>query len=245
MKFKYIVGSLLLINGLLNTQPAQAQKKGMDTTIKIKPTPIGKFYLGNSLDAAIFSIAPMTSPYSNNTVSTLRFSYAFNIGANVNYDFHKSFGLFTGLSIKNVGFIEKIGDSTVKRRTYNLCLPLGIKVGDLKKHNYFFAGVDLEVPFNYKEKGFVKRGHKEKFNEWFGNRTPSFMPAVFGGMSLKPGVTVKLEYYLNNFLNTGYTENGYQPYAGYKANLILLSFGVDIHYTKPKEHKKGMQMKFS
>jgi len=245
MKFKYLAASVLFISSLGNGNIASAQMKGMDSTIKMKPTPVGKFYLGNSLDGGIFSIAPMESPYSGNKVSTLRFSYAFNIGVNINYDFNRHFGVFSGLAIKNVGFIEKISDSTVKRRTYNLCLPLAIKFGDLKKRNYFFAGVDLEVPFNYKEKGFIKRGHKEKFNEWFSNRTPSFMPAVFAGMSVKPGLTVKLEYYLNNFLNTSYTTNGYQPYAGYKANLILLTFGADIHYTKPHGMKKGAHMKFS
>lgn len=245
MKLRYVFASLLVAIGMVNVNTALAQKKGMDTTIKLKPTPVGRFYLGNSLDGAIFSIAPMTSPYSANTVSTLRFSYAFNIGMNVNYDFNRHFGVFSGLFIKNVGFIEKIGDSTVKHRTYNLGLPIGIKIGNLGSRNYAFAGVDLEVPFNYKEKGFIKRGHKEKFNEWFSNRTPSFMPAVFAGMSVKPGLTIKLEYYLNNFLNTGYTTNGIQPYAGYKANLILLSFGMDIHYTKPKGGKKGMQMKFT
>jgi hypothetical protein len=68
----------------------------------------------------------------------MRFSPVFNLQVMVNKDMNKNFGVFTGLSVRNVGYITddyKDTNSLIykkKFRTYNLALPLGIKVGDLE-----------------------------------------------------------------------------------------------------------------
>jgi hypothetical protein len=177
-------------------------------------------------------------------LSTLRFSWIVNFGFNLNFDFNRHVGLMTGAGVKNIGFIEKIVDSTVKRRVYTLGVPLGVKLGNLSKRNFVFLGGGLDVPFNYREKGFKDRGNKEKFNEWFSERTPSFLPYVFIGASASPGVTFKLQYYPGNFLNRDYVTNvqfpggatyPYKPYQRFEqTQLLMLSIGMDLHYKKQK-----------
>ncbi len=209
----------------------------MDSTYNTRHRQQGTWYWGNSLEGAIFSTATVQNPINSSKMGTLRFSYFINAGATYNYDITSDIGFFTGVSIKNVGFIEKMGDSTVKHRTYNLCIPIALKFGNLRGRRYFFAGMDIEMPFNYKEKGFIKRSEKQKFNSWFSARTPAFMPTIFAGFSVKPGITFKLEYYLNNFMNPQFTDKGIQPYAGYDVHLILLSIGTDIHFGKRHLHR--------
>jgi len=64
------------------------------------------------------------------------------------------------------------------------------------------------------------------------------MPYVFAGVSLDPGIAFKVQYYPSNFMNTSFAEYPgtsalpVYPYAGYNVNLIMLSIGFDIRYTK-------------
>jgi hypothetical protein len=141
-----------------------------------------------------------------------------------------------------MGFIDKYGDSTVKRRVYSLGIPLGIKLGDLRNRNFAIAGGGVDVPFNYRETGFVHRGEKAKFNEWFSDRTPPVMPFVFAGYSFNPGFTLKLQYYPGNFFNQDFTENmGVKPYTNYDVHLLLLSIGIDIHYSQFRIQEREYQ----
>jgi hypothetical protein len=207
----------------------------------MKASPMHRWYMGNSFDGAIFSSAIFSRPGDNQRLlGSIRFSMI-NFGYHFNYDFDEHFGFFTGLGIKNLGFIEKVGDSTIKRRVYTLGIPIGFKLGNLQKRHYGFIGGGIDAPFNYREKGFVDRDDKKKFNEWFSNRTPDFMPYVFVGFSYGGGSTVKLQYYPGNFFNTEYQEISdgkiTYPYRGYSARLICLTFGLDLHY-KAHEKKK-------
>jgi len=207
-----------------------------------KTQPLHRLYWSNSMDAAIFSTSLMQRTGQSQRLTTLRFSYIVNFGFNLNFDFNRHFGLFTGAGVKNIGFIEKFADSTVKRRVYTLGVPLGVRIGDLSRRNFLFLGGGVDVPFNYREKGFVDRGDKEKFNEWFSERTPSFLPYLFAGVSASPGITFKLQYYPGNLLNRDYTTtvqfaggqtSTYRPYAVYEhTNLLMLSIGVGINYKK-------------
>ncbi len=212
-----------------------------------------KFYFSNNFDGAIISTAFDKGVFPLNggiptTVGTPRFTYFFNTGFNVNYDFNQHIGLFTGLGLKNIGFIEKITplDSTIKRRVYTIGLPLGIRVGNIKKKNYAFLGGGVDLPFNYREKGYVRRGNKDKFNEWFSDRTPSYMPYGFVGVSFKPGFYVKVQYYPGNFMNSGFTETitvggvsvPNTPYARYDIELLMFSIGLDIRYSNKMKIKK-------
>ncbi len=238
MIFNYLKSVIVLISICSISTLATAQDDDQPERIDIKPRPAKKFYSSNALDACIFSTSTLQKP-GVTKLSTLRFSYILNFGFNFNYDFNKHLGVFTGIGIKNIGFIDKIGDSTIKRRVYTIGAPVGIKFGNLKKRTYGFIGGGVDLPFNYREKGFIKRGKKDKFNEWFSDRTELIMPYVFAGISLDPGIAFKIQYYPTNFMNTDFTETSSgalpvitKPYAGYNVNLILLSIGFDIRYTK-------------
>ncbi len=233
----------LLFASLFVTSISFAKASSVDSLLNASHPHIQKYYLGGSLDAGIFSTATIKEPFGGNTTGILRFSYVINYGFSFNFNLSKHFGVFTGIDLKNVGFIEKIGDLTIKRRTYNLGVPVGIKIGNMKRKGaYMFLGGGVDVPVNYKEKEFTQRSSKAKFNEWFSARTPAIMPYVFAGVKIKHGMTFKAQYYPNNFLNPDYvsTKNGFvsRPYYGYDVHLILLSIGFDMHYGKNKDMVK-------
>jgi len=232
----YKIVLLLITLSVFNTY-ASARNTPDDT---LKPVFLKhNYYTAGSFNGAIFSTATMQRPGYDDRLGVLRFTLFVNLGITFHYDPNNHWGLFTGVDIKNIGFIEKTNtyDSTVKRRTYNVGVPLGFKFGNMAHKQFFFAGVGLDMPINYKEKGFINRNNKQKFNEWFSTRTPTFMPYAFVGLSVKRGLSLKLQYYFNNFLNPGFkvTQNGVTttPYAGYNVHLILLSVGHTFHY---REH---------
>lgn len=213
-----------------------------------------KFYFSNSFDGTLITTATHYGAFPLNagmptTVGTARFTYFLNTGFNVNYDFNSTIGIFTGLGIKNIGFIEKIKplDSTIKRRVFALGLPVGIKIGNLKKKTYGFLGGGVDVPFNYREKGFVNRGDKDKFNEWFSDRTASYMPYAFAGVSFKPGIYFKVQLYPGNFMNPDYTQTttvggvtvNSKPYALYDIEVLMFSIGLDIRYSNKMKIKRS------
>jgi len=217
---------------------------GLSTAVMAQATnmqPRNKPYWSTNIDGLILSSAINQSDIkpAGESIGTPRFTAFFHIGANLNYDLSKNVGIFTGLNIKNIGFIEKFDnpDSTVKRRVYTLGVPLGVKLGNVKYGSYLIAGGGVDFPFNFKEKGFISRGDKTKFNEWFSSRTPAVMPYVFIGAYLKPVMAIKLQYYPTNFLNPNYTVTDgnvqYMPYKNYDVKLIMLTLGFDINY-KPR-----------
>jgi hypothetical protein len=171
-----------------------------------------------------------------------RFTFFFNVGTNFNYDFNNYFGLFTGVNIKNIGLITKETDSLkLKRRVYTLGVPLGFKVGDLAKGRlFFFAGGSYDLAFNYKEKQFVNGDKKHKFNEWFSDRTPLFMPSFFAGFRFYPGIGLKVQYYPNNFFNKDYKEMvagvATHPYQNLDAKLWFVTLSYDFGAKSPRFH---------
>ncbi|WP_162902764.1 outer membrane beta-barrel protein [Taibaiella koreensis] len=201
--------------------------------------PSKKYYLSTGMEGYILSTTLTQRQNDAIGLSTPRFTGFVNIGVNINYDFSPRMGLYTGLSLKNIGFIEKFNnpDSTVKRRVYTLGVPLGLKLGDVKYGSYLLLGGGVDFPFNYREKGFVRRGDKTKFNEWFSDRTPKVMPYIFVGMHLRPLFSLKLQYYPLNFMNNSYTTSvqghASQPYEMYDVKLIMLTAGIDIPF-RPK-----------
>lgn len=234
--------SLLSLAGLL-AGSSMATATPADT-IGIAPLPpVYKFYVGTSMEGPMLSGASIDHPGSPSS-GTLRFSYFFNLGTTFNFNLSRHFGVFTGFDLKNIGFIENIDDRTIKRRTYNLGVPVGIKIGDMAiKHPYLFLGGGLDLPINYKEKSFPSSGrfHKTKFNEWFSNRTPHLMPYVFAGVALKHGLTLKVQYYPNNFLNPDFTDNNVprkKPYANYNVHLFALTVGMNV--PTGKRHKRDI-----
>lgn len=153
----------------------------------------------------------------------LRFTLFFHLGQYVNIDFNNNFGLYTGLAVRNVGFIsdERINitgdgdpanlkDFKIIRRSYTLGVPLVFKVGSFKNHTFLFAGGEYELAFAYKEKywnSHNRDGNKTKYTQWFAAQTPTFIPSVIAGVQFPGGVNLKFKYYLENFINNDYTNN--------------------------------------
>ncbi|HEY3403949.1 MAG TPA: hypothetical protein VGK59_11210 [Ohtaekwangia sp.] len=134
----------------------------------------------------------------------IRFSPVINIQNLVNFDRTESFGFFTGLSVRNIGFIYDESDAVRKKvRTYNLGIPVGIKVGKLDGR-FIYLGYELEIPLNYKEKTFINEDKEDKFNTWFSERTPGVYHTVMVGLQLPYGSNIKFKYYLTPFFDDSY-----------------------------------------
>lgn len=210
------------------------------TTEPVPAPPKSKFYLSGGFDGGIFSL---------NTVSTSgvtnvpRFAWVINTGMYVNRDYGSHFGLFTGIGVKNLGFIDKqrIAGTmiTTKHRTYNIGIPLGIKFGNLKRKGTFvMLGGGVDFPVNYKEKTFVgSRKNKTKETEWFSEEVTPIMPYVFAGVCFKSNFTVKFQYYVNNFMNDELTTASGTRLYPYDTKIGMMSLSW---YVK-SSGKKGMK----
>lgn len=211
-------------------------------TAKVKPkVPLEKFYIGNGLDGPLFSSAKIenTMPGANtSSYGMLRFTWFLNIGISFNFNFSRHFGALTGVDLKNIGYTVENSDASItKRRTYNLGVPVALKIGNMARNKgYVFFGGGAETPINYKEKNYIIRAEKTKFNEWFSTRNPSVMPYVFLGTVIYRGLSVKAQYYPNNFFNQNYRmPNGLQPYLNTNVNLYFLSLGAVMRYGKHQD----------
>jgi hypothetical protein len=220
-----------------------AQQDTAAITVPATQTP-KRFYTGSGLDFAMLSTAIVARPGQDAKLTAPRLTALLNVGFKLHYDASRRFGIFSGLGLKNIGFIEKFndGDSTIKRRVYSLGIPLGLKIGDLRNRNFFFLGGGVDFPVHYKEKRFTKRSDKRKLDDWFSDQTPRVLPYAFAGYSFDPGVMLKLQYYPTNFLNTDYTNSaGVKPFTGYNVNLLVLSLGFDLHYGQYRKQEKEYQ----
>ena len=228
-------------------QEKEEEKTIVDTSeTKVLVSTPKRFYMGNGYDFLMLSSAIYDNGIDNK-ITIARFTGVVNLGVNFHFDPNKRIGFFTGIGLKNLGFIEKFkeptGDiTTTKRRVYSIGVPLGIKVGDLRNRNFVFAGAGIDLPFNYRIKRFSegKRFSKNyKNSEWFSDEVATVMPYVFLGVSIDPGFIIKAQYYPGNFFNEDYnfiTPAGtvFYPYKGVKANIFSLSLSIDIHYNQYK-----------
>lgn len=180
----------------------------------------------------IFSFADINASGSSQG-SILRFSPVFNFQNWVNIDKSDHLGFFTGLSVRNVGFITDESSTVRKKyRTYNLGLPIGIKIGNLSDRFLFF-GYEIELPFHYKEKTFVNEDKTDKINVWFSDRTPTFTHSLMAGFQLPYGATIKFKYYLTNFFNKSFqaddgSGNITQPFANADVNVFYFSLNFGL-----------------
>ncbi|MBO9729258.1 MAG: hypothetical protein J7623_11535 [Chitinophaga sp.] len=181
-----------------------------------------------------------------------RFTLFFNIGTNFNKDVTRHLGFFTGLNLKNIGLISKPYDSLkLKQRVYTIGIPLGFKIGDLSGGSFFFfAGGEIDLAINYKEKQFINGKKEHKFNEWFSDRTPLLMPSLFAGFRVHPGFGLKVQYYPQNFFNQDFKTtikgNVVHPYKNLEANLMFVTLSYNfngINYFKVKKKRHYMKMK--
>lgn len=184
----------------------------------------------------IFSFATIDDN-GDKSGNLMRWAPVANIQGMFNYDASKHFGLYTGIAVRNVGFIynnykiiENQVEYTVKKkfRTYNLGIPVGIKLGNLKKA-FIYGGYEVEFPFAYKEKTFQDED-KEKSTKWFSDKVEQFQHGFMVGIQLPHGGNIKFKYYLSNFHNMDYTNesDGSKPYENLNANVFYVSLNYNL-----------------
>ena len=111
---------------------------------------------------AIAGLTPLKSPEN-----VVRFSAFFHFQQQMHFNLNKNFGMYTGVGIRNIGFINTFSGLEkkirVKQRSYSLGIPLAIKAGDLNGY-YFAIGAEAELMFAYKRKVFYDGGKSKKCN---------------------------------------------------------------------------------
>lgn len=203
------------------------------TCVSLVSTAQTSHYTSVSAGEMIFSFAAIKKNGSE-IGSNLRWSPVFNLQVLRNHDLSQHFGFFHGLAIHNVGFIYDIPgtDSLKKFRTYNLGIPIGIKLGNLERGFFVFGGYEFEMPFNYKEKTFVSERKTDKFSVWFSDRTDWWTQAAFVGVNFPGGFNIKFKYYLHNFFNKNFTEtvNGVrsQPFQDFNSNVFYIAIDWNV-----------------
>jgi hypothetical protein len=148
----------------------------------------------------------------------------------LNKDFNKSFGAFTGLALRNVGYItsdykDPSNDLSYKKkfRSYNLGIPIGLKVGNLDK-TFFYGGYEIEFAIAYKEKTYEDGDKTDKITGWFSSRQEVFQHGFLAGIQFPYGANLKFKYYLSEFHNRDYVNNaGIKPYGELKSNIYYFS----------------------
>lgn len=188
-------------------------------------------YWANNFDGMIFSTA-LIDNNGNKSLATLRFTAFLNLGVTYNVDLNKNASIYTGFDIKNIGLIEKYSayNTTIKQRVYTAGVPVGIRLGNLSKKNFFLFGGGLDIALHYKLKFWNSLQSKIKTNDWFSKNSELLLPYIFAGFAIK-GTSLKFQYYPGNFIKTnnnplyGYNSN-------FKNNLLLISIGRDIKYSK-------------
>lgn len=200
----------------------------------------------------IFSFATIDNQgYDQGNI--MRWAPVINPQGMINIDFNDYFGLFSGLAIRNVGFIYEnpldSNNAKFKYRTYNLGIPVGFKVGKLDKF-LFFGGYEIEFPFAYKEKKFVNEEKVEKDVIWFTSRVEPVQHSLMAGIQFPYGPVLKFKYYLTNFHNRDYIAmvDGQEtkPYD-FKSNIFYFSIAFNLFtnmkdYT-PEKYKKSVEVR--
>lgn len=161
-----------------------------------------------------------------------RYTYFFNSGLDIDFKLNKTFKLFTGVGVKNIGLIIKPNkDIIYKHRVYTVGAPVGVKLNFAHDKVVFKAGADFSVALNYKWKTIIN-DKKTKKNEWFSDKTSMFFPSVFAGISVH-GVAVTANYYLGQFFNPDNAITG-----ALKTQLLTVGLGVNTSdFIKAKKKK--------
>lgn len=207
-----------LILGLFLCFPALSQTKTVDSK---KPywTSGGEW---------IFSSGTL-----DNFNNVVRFSPVVNLQVLANFDKSEKFGWFTGGTFRNVGFIYDESQTVRKKvRNYNLGIPIGLKFGNMNG-SFVFGGYELEMALNYRERKFINEVREDKFNVWFSDRVNFFQHALFVGVALPKGTSIKAKYYLTSFYNQDFeasdgSGNLVKPYQGIDANIFYISLNFSL-----------------
>ena len=118
----------------------------------------------------------------------------------VKEDLSSHSGWYGGAGWRHIGFIRDVPDTTItyKYRTWNFSISAGLAVGNMDR-GYFFAGMSMELPFNYRERRFENGGKVDANSAWFSDRTLTTSEALVFGYRTPFQLSVKCMYYLNPF----------------------------------------------
>lgn len=213
-----------------------------------------KYWSGGS--ETIFGFASIDDDGSSRG-NVMRFAPFLNLQGMYNIDMGKNFGLFTGLAVRNVGYIydnykiyndpndlEDITYVKKKFRTYNLAVPLGLKLGRLDKL-FIYGGYEIEYAFNYKEKTFEGDRKSDKFVVWFGDRAEQFQHGFLVGIQLPYGSNIKFKYYLSGFHNQDFVDNdGNKPYENLNTSIFYFSLNYNLFKNANSYKTKGEKKEF-
>lgn len=203
----------------------------------------------------IFSGADVN--YGGMNVNTnIRFTVFFHAQHLLNFDLTDNIGLFTGIGLRNVGFItedryQNMGflniDNThpdydkntkIKRRSYSLGFPIALKLGSFSKHFFLFAGGEYEWMFHYKQKLFIDE-EKYKFKEWTSDRVNPWVPSLFAGIQFPQGFRLKFKYYMDDFLNPEFTGIDFDEQVDYSqfesTGMWYISLAIFLNKNKIKK----------
>jgi hypothetical protein len=171
----------------------------------------------------------------------VRFSPVLNLQTFLHVDQGEKFGFLSGLALRNVGFIYDdpvVPETRYKVRSYNIGIPLGIKVGNMAA-THVFAGYEFEFPVHYKQKVFIN-DEKSKDSEWFSSELPTVYQSAFAGIHLAAGAQLKFKYYLTDFYKKSYTDaSSNQPWAGFEAGTIYVSLSFQVLKGTDYVYKRG------
>ncbi|MBI1221075.1 MAG: hypothetical protein GC180_00600 [Bacteroidetes bacterium] len=181
-----------------------------------------------------------------------RFTLFLNLNYKYNIDFGQHFGMAFGFGIRNMGFITTnevyavpgTGDipikyDKIKRRSYNLGVPVMFKIGNVKKDRFLAIGGEYEWLFHYKEKRFIS-GQKTKRKAFNSNETNRFLPSVFVAYQMNDFGMIKVQYYLNDFLNKNFVDQlGNKPYANTSSQIMMISWMGNMRANKLKSKIKN------
>ena len=137
--------------GDITTTKRRVYSIGVPLGIKVLVSTPKRFYMGNGYDFLMLSSAIYDNGIDNK-ITIPRFTGVVNLGVNFHFDPNKRIGFFTGIGLKNLGFIEKNpfpGAVTNKYRVYTIGVPIGLKIGDLRNRNFLFGGGGVDFPFHY------------------------------------------------------------------------------------------------
>jgi len=193
----------------------------------------------------IFSFATIDNN-GGESGNIMRWSPFINFQNLVNYDFNNNLGVFSGLNIRNVGFIYDVPNTNIRKkyRNYTAGIPVGFKLGKLD-NLFVYGGYEIEFPLNYKEKTFENEKKTDKFNVWFSKRVPSVYHSLLLGINLPYGTNIKFKYYLTGFFNKNFKETidgeVKMPYENLEANVFYFSLTFDLfkntHFVDPMDSK--------
>jgi hypothetical protein len=179
--------------------------------------------------------------------SAIRWAPVFNVQSMANKDISNRFGFFSGIALRNVGYIydnytePSTGNMYKKKfRSYNVAVPIGIKIGQLDGM-FIYGGYEVELPFLYKEKTFDAGGKINKITGWFSSRQELLQHGFLIGVEFPYGFDLKFKYYISEFHNQAFTDGGgNKPYAGLKSNVFYFSLSSylfkNYHFNSQTNH---------